>query len=190
MKTASVAAFFFILAALSVGIGAENARAQPSPGNLTVFADQSASSCSVNDTAPGVVTVYVLHTNFSEMLSSDFRVAVSSGFHGTYLNETHAQLGHVGDFRNGISFGYGGCASGPLLLGTMSYQLAGTSEPCSYFDIVAFRLPWPWTEDCSFNDWPAPPLGKLYVNPSPQCPPYCVVATEPTTWGSVKALYR
>jgi hypothetical protein len=172
-----------------VGIDATRAAAQ-APGNITVFGDQAASTCSVTDTAPQVLTLYVFHTNFSGMAISDFRLTASSGFLATYLSETYSQPGHFGDFRNGISFGYGVCANGPLLLGSISYQGHGTSEVCSYLDVVAWRFPWPATEDCIFEDYPAPPLGKLYVNPSPQCQPYCAVATEPTTWGSVKALYR
>jgi hypothetical protein len=179
-----------VLLLLAFLLGARPVSAQ-SPGNITVFADQTASSCSIADVAPGTLTVYVIHTNFSEKNSSDFRVSASSGFHAGYVGESYnPQLGHVGDFQNGISFGYGVCMAGPLLLGTISYQGFGTSESCSYLDVVAWRFPWPDTQDCIFEDYPAPPLGKLVVNPTPQCQPYCLVATEPMTWGSVKALYR
>ena len=167
-----------------------SAIAQDSPGNISVFADNNASSCALLDQNEEQFTVYVFHTNVSGMAFSDFRVTASGGFSATYLNETYAQPGHVGDFRNGISLAYGLCMNGPLLLGSISYQGHGTSASCSYLDVVAWRYPWPATEDCSFEDHPAPPLGKLYVNPSPQCQPFCTVATQPTTWGSVKALYR
>ena len=164
---------------------------QPVPGNITVFADAAALSCSITDQAPGPITLFVFHTNFSEMVTADFRVSESDGFHATYLGET-IEPGHIGDFRGGILFVYGVCRDGPLLLGTISYQGHGTSESCSYVDVVGWNFPWPATSNCNFQDFATSPLGKMYVNPQPgACQTWCgVVPTTQATWGKIKALYR
>jgi len=161
-------------------------------GNITAFADEAASSCSITDQTIEPFTIYVFHTNFSQMLDVYFRVYESPGFHAIYIGESVNGLVSVGDFRNGIGLLYGVCRDGPMLLGTISYQGNGTSEPCSYVDIVGWRASLPLTGDCNFAEYPAPSLGNLYVNPQPgACEPWCdVVTTEPTTWGKVKALYR
>src|SRR5262245_1695725 len=103
--------YFLLLLALSVCRPAQNAFAQPS-GNITVFADPAASVCFANDTGAGTITLYIVHTNFSGMLSSRFRVTESPGFHATYMNETTTVPIHGGDFRSGIFLGYGECQGG------------------------------------------------------------------------------
>ena len=162
------------------------------PGNITIFGDQGATECSLVDSPGGTLTLYVFHTGFSGMLSSDFRVQESSGFHASYVSESIDVPIHDGDFRSGIFLGYGECLGGSILLGTVTYATHGQSEDCSYLDVVEGQIyPWPATESCFFEDSPAPSLGKLYVNPNSSCHPWCVVvATEETTWGKVKALYR
>ncbi|HEX6791743.1 MAG TPA: hypothetical protein VF247_10575 [Candidatus Krumholzibacteria bacterium] len=184
-----VAVLFALITAL---FGSRPVAAQYAPGNITAFADPTGTSCSITDQTPGPFNVYVFHTNFGGMYGVNFRVSESGGFHATYLSETLEAPGHYGDFRNGIDLVYGACRNGPVLLGTISYEGHGTSESCSYLDIVGWHYPWPETGDCIFMDYPAPPLGKLYVNPQPGlCQPWCgVVATAPATWGKVKALYR
>jgi len=165
-----------------------------SPGNITVFADPAGSSCAIVDQVPGLFTLYVLHTNMDGMVSSDFRVIESSGFHATYVNETVPPI-HVGSLQAGISVGYGACVVGPLLLGTITYAGDGTSVPCSTIDVVgnpnSVESSYAWTQSCLFDILAAPQMGSLYVNPQAgQCGPWCALATQPTTWGRVKALYR
>jgi hypothetical protein len=190
----SVVRFLSILFVVHVVVilgGKRIAASQEAPGNITVFADEAAASCSITDQTPGPITVYVMHTNMSGMAVSDFKVAESIGFLATYISETIETIGHVGDFRNGITLAYGTCRDGPLLLGSISYQGHGTSTPCSYLEVVAWRYPWPYTTNCTEHDYQAPPLGRLYVNAQPgECPLWCSVATEQSTWGRVKALYR
>jgi hypothetical protein len=191
LAVVNILSILFLVPVLVVLVSPRIAASQDKPGNITVFADEAGVSCSITDQTPGPITVYVLHTNMSGMAFSDFKVAESSGFLATYVSETIEPGGHVGDFRNGITLGYGSCVNGPLLLGSISYQGVGTSAPCSYLDVVAWRFPWPGTQDCVGDDYPAPPLGRLYVNPQPgECSLWCSVLTEQSTWGQVKALYR
>lgn len=181
--------FLFMLAS---SIGALNSRVvAQQPGNITIFADPAASTCFVEDAGPGTITLFVLHTNFSEMLSSSFRVVESAGFHAIYVSETVSTSVHGGDFRSGIFLGYGECQNGSLLLGKLTYATLGTSEACAYLDVVAGEIyPWPEAQSCLFEAYPAPPLGKLYVNPDGQCQVWCSVPTQASTWGKVKAMYR
>jgi hypothetical protein len=179
------------LAAACVSGASEVAAQYPPSGNITVFADAAGSSCVLLDETSSQFTVYIIHTDSDEKLSSDFRVLESAGFLATYISESILPLGHFGDFRSGISLGYGLCQAGSIMLGSIVYQGQGASAPCSYLDIVAHRFPWPATQACVFSDHESPPLGKLYVNPQPGgCEPWCLVATRQSTWGSVKSLYR
>jgi hypothetical protein len=77
-----------------------------------------------------------------------------------------------------------------LLLATVSYMGYGTSEACSYL-VPAPRIGMNFivVHFCNSGSQPAPAAGPLFVNSNPTCPPWCVVATEKTTWGRVKALY-
>lgn len=73
---------------------------------------------------------------------------------------------------------------------TVTYQLAGTSAPCSYLEIIAHPdSTTPLVSRCDLN-LVEPRVHTLWVNYDHLngCPP--PVATEQTTWGRVKALYR
>jgi hypothetical protein len=74
----------------------------------------------------------------------------------------------------------------------LTYQVVGTSAPCATLEVV----PYPGEDylrawDCSGNAVEARTFGPLWVNYIPSCGSlWCVLATEETTWGRVKALYR
>jgi hypothetical protein len=171
------------------------ASAHAQSGNITVGADASGSSCSIADVTPATFTVFVLHTNFNGATADFLSVTESAGFTATFVAENIPYY-HAGTFRDGVTVVYGECViSGPLLIGTITYQGYGTSAACTKLDTAAnpqigFPTSDPVSENCSFSDYQAPSLGPLYINASSECPPPCVVRTQPTTWGSVKALYR
>lgn len=83
--------------------------------------------------------------------------------------------------------------AGSRMLVTVTYAGLGTSALCSYLDVVAhpnFEHLGILVQTCTFENVPAPTRGRLHVNPNATCAPWCVVSTEETTWGGVKALYR
>jgi hypothetical protein len=128
------------------------------------------------------------------ILGSRFKLIQGPGFSPTYVSESISVQGHVGSVATGIGLSYGACSFGTLLLATVTFQGYGTSTSCSYLDIgpdPALGGPTAITQNCFFDLYLAPSVGKFYVNPeSSQCQPNCTVATRVTTWGGVKALYR
>ena len=139
-----------------------------------------------------------VRTNMTNINSSKFKVVENGGFQATYLSENVLVSSHFGSFRLGIDIAYGSCNTGSLLLGSISYDGHGTSQACSYIDVVANPnppgfFPFPAEQTCAFEWYEAQPIGKLYVNPvEGLCNATCggPVAIEPSTWGRVKMLYR
>jgi hypothetical protein len=163
---------------------------------ISVFADAMGSACSVVDQQESVFTVYIIHHYANCSISVEMSVVEGGGFGATYLNETHLSFVQIGDFRSGIAIGYGEAKNGTILIGTMQYAGHGTSTLCSWLDTSGspnspgIPTPYPLVQDCSFYLYPGTSRGPLYVNPASGCDGWCVVATQPATWGRVKALYR
>jgi hypothetical protein len=188
-----------VLLVAPVSVPAASAQVGAPGGNISVFADPFGSTCFLMDDAPRAFSVYVVHTNVDNsngITATEFAFVTSEGFTATYLSETIHYPTYYGTLAGGISIGFGICALEPGLLATVNYVGHGTSEACSFLDTGPnLTLPYVLTEplaiDCIFNDYPAPSVGRLLVNPAPgQCSPWCVVATQQTTWGRLKALYR
>ncbi len=164
-------------------------------GNISVSADPQGSSCSLQDVAPGLFTVFVVHTNLDSAIAAFLEVTESIGFSATFVEE-NIPYPHFGTFRGGVTVIYGDCvSSSPILIGTITYQGNGTSAPCSMLDTAGdpnsgLPMTYPQSEDCNFTEYPAPSIGPLYINSTSMCPPQCLVRTESRTWGNVKALYR
>jgi hypothetical protein len=171
--------------------------AQNANGSVTLFADESGTTCTLQDTAPGPLMMYVIHRIPEGWgnVACRFSVAASPGFGGTYVGETIHAAFWLGTLRDGIDIAYGQCALDAQLVATITFQGHGTSEPCSYLEIVPHPENWLGAIEvmsCSFETRPAPTLGRLWVNPDGEaCSPWCAtVPTHETTWGGVKALYR
>jgi len=157
-------------------------------GYLSLYSDAALTGCTLSDTAPGVVNVYVtdLVYGFSGLR---FRIAASPGFTGVWLSDT-SPFTTIGNSQTDMSIGMGSCQEGQVLVLTMAYQLFGTST-CSQLSFAAAPatgLSQPICLDCSF-DMECSGYTSLHVNCSGSfgCNPLPV---EPSTWGSVKAFYR
>jgi hypothetical protein len=154
----------------------------PSPGGECTLADKQA----------GQLTAYVIlyfGINVGEMR---FRVETGGGFTGQLLTETYGSLNTIGNVTDGLGVFNLGCPPLERLV-TLTYQTFGTSPPCSYLEV----LPYPgdaeitaW--DCDFNPMSVSTPGTTWVNNNGSCGlVWCsTVATRPSTWGKVKALYR
>jgi hypothetical protein len=153
-------------------------------GDLLILSDTASTDSTLLDGTPRTVNLYVVHAEQSGGATGvDFAVAGASGFTGVWLSETSSYL-TFGTSTTGIAVAYGGCLSEPVLVLTLTYQLFGTSAACSELRIVASSgRPFPLCLEGGgcFFETPCH-AGALHVN--------CSVATEQTTWGRVKALYR
>jgi hypothetical protein len=182
---------------------------------LTVFpsTDKVGDNCSVFEPeGEGTLTVYVIYDNLAVtgIEYAGFRLAQGGGFAGVYLGETYPDIGIAvtGNTQQGMwLLSPNGWYPWPLsrnVLAVVQYTTTGSSPPCSWLEVVG----WPDEEilvsslvDGEYHV--AHTFGKLSINvpesaPEPECPcgaqTWCWsscsgVATEPTTWGRIKALY-
>jgi hypothetical protein len=155
---------------------------------INLYADPGYSVRQAFDTTPGLLKVYVVHEYTSGAVASSFRIAASPGFTGTWVSDSSPFTSILGTSQTGIYMSYGGCVFAPTLILEVTYALSGTSSTCSFLEVVNHPdQPFIMTPDC-FADEPGPARGgKLIVNPNASC---STVATQPTTWGRVKSLYR
>jgi hypothetical protein len=169
-----------ILVALS---GPANAQYPWHGDRLVIFSDEGLTDSTLTDDAPRTVSLYVVHRNFDYGTGVRFATAADPGFTGVWLSETSSHY-TMGKSTTDISVSYGLCRPSPVVVLTMVYQMFGTSESCSklsiapaagFSDAVCFSH-----GGCFYEN--ACQTGALHVN--------CPVATESTTWGRVKALYR
>jgi hypothetical protein len=138
--------------------------------------------------------VYVYHRGNANVTGSAFRIGSGGGFTGEFVSVTFGAGFLVqGNIEEGVAVAYDGCVNGwSLHVATITYAVFGTSQSCSYLEIL------PYTEGgaietygCDFVMEPATGNTRLIVNHEPSCGPlWCVLSTEATTWGKVKALYR
>ena len=149
---------------------------------LAIFADEGLTQSTLEDNVPRIASLYVLDSG-DYSTGVIFATEPSPGFTGVWLGDVSDFL-VFGNSQTSISIGYGSCHPLPVVALTMTYQLLGTSvcselritppdgTPC----VLSPDTGCAWLEHCITD------LGHLGVN--------CPVATESTTWGSVKALYR
>lgn len=181
-----------LLLSLAVLCVAGLAMAQPNVGSIGVFSDAGASSCDITDVG-GLVTAYIVHVNAAQANTSRFKLEPTGvGLTLVGENVTSGMLS-LGNVSNGITITYGSCRTTyPLLLVTLSYIGSGTTVGCGKLSIVADpAVPAGQVQiiDCSANErYIGAVAGSALVSTDGSCG--CDIATEPTSWSKVKALYQ
>lgn len=152
---------------------------------LHIYSDTALTETSINDDTPRIVNFYVVEKgSFQGATGARFAVEPGPGFTGVWLSDTTTHF-KVGSSPTDVSVAYAACIPPPILVLTMSYQLFGTSSPCSELRIVPpdhFQCAISSDMDCLFVEACITDLRTLTAN--------CPVPTQPSTWGRVKALYR
>ncbi len=161
---------------------------------LNIFSDAQGTNCLVSDIQPGIITVYVFHSTIGAT-ASQFRIATDAGFTGSYISHQVASpFLEMGTPPVDYSVAYCCfCYTGSFLVATISYLGLGTSAPCSHISIEpAPTSPIPGEVaviDCDFELAVPNTSGPAVVNYT-NCAAWCIGATESSTWGRIKALYR
>jgi len=143
-----------------------------------LYTDGSGSSCELG--AAGFNTTATVVEKFS-LGSTGCRLKAilpaGSNFFGFTTNFVP-----IGNLTSDLSLGYGQCLNGTIPLGTLAAILA----PGTITVTAADAYPNIIITDCNFGEYPATG-GFAYVAGTGPCGE---IATEQSTWGSVKALYR
>jgi hypothetical protein len=161
-------------------------------GYLAIHGDEQGTSCDIANPAPGaLVTVYVFHEfgiPGESAAESRFRIEVPSGWSFITFTAT-AGYTPVGDARSDLSVGYPACVSAPVKIGSVLYISTPGAPPCTQLRMEPpDRFPSILAFDCSFVEYSTVGQGVV-INPQGSCCCQCL-ATEPSTWGRVKGLYR
>ncbi len=174
--------FFFLLLISSVAMA----------DHIGLFKDASGSSCNLG--SPGFnTTATMIHKFSAGATGSRFKVAFPPGSSFFAFN---TQFTPVGLLTMDLSLGYGQCLSGCIVLGSIVAILGAgqaTVLPADTFPNIIYT-------NCLFAELPATG-GQAYVGGSENCSEVlqmqgnavladCTVAVAPSTWGSVKSLYR
>jgi hypothetical protein len=166
-----------------------------SPPHIEIVRSVAIGFCDIADAQPGLATVSVV-MRFSDTptIGAAFRIGSGGGFAGVLVSEDYPDSWY-GNVTDGVQVGWRFCRDSrpPFELVRLTYQLDGTSAPCSFLEV----LPYPGqssilAQDCNGDVFPARTSGYMWINWEPSCGhQWCsILATEPTTWGRVKALYR
>ncbi len=148
----------------------------PSTGNgesrVEIYADQSASSCSLSDAAVGPLDVYVFLRPGGGATGLEFSAPKPACFTGVYLGES-VETGFlsIGNSQDGISIALTSCRADDLVrIMKVSYGGMGTTLPCCQYPV----LPAPSKSDiivvdCFFSELACTGL-SLTINEQPECP--------------------
>ncbi len=167
-------------------------------GVIGVYTDQMASGCEITDGGQGVVTLYVVQTLGAGVAAVVFMVQPSAGFGATYITDSHPFELFIGNSQTGISVAYGECLSGTIVVIGVTYLFLGTSDTCSYLDVVGVPDDPHYPDDPVVADCELPPAGpnkhpiqgtRFMVNPDETCRCVLPVPVRESTWGQIKSLY-
>jgi hypothetical protein len=158
--------------------------------SIGIYEDPQALICQISDPGgPSTKLIYIVHTNELAVPvgGSAWKLEWDAGMTMTWISDTSPYF-RVGNAQDGISIAYVPCASGTFLIDTVSMMSAGTSAPCSRFRLGPHPSMGLSILRCSsFDPLPFVP-GEGIVNANASCA--CTVATEQTSWGAIKSLYR
>lgn len=166
-------------------------------GRVELYSDASLSQCTLTDTSPAIADIYVFHkmstwTIIDGASGITFRLGSSAGFTGGWLEDIIPPgLVASGSSQTGIAVGYGCWHNTDVMVLRARYQMQGTSQPCSFVEVLP-QPGHPWIETMTCGYWDFLPVDgdRIQVNPDASCPCEIPVATQSTTWGRIKAMYR
>lgn len=152
--------------------------------HIGVYTDASGSSCNLGNIAGqfSFGGAHIVQTTTTGATGSRFKVTFPVGT--TFVGFTTAYV-PVGTLNTDISLGYGTCLFGTFELGTINaIYTAGTGklEKADLQPKIIYT-------DCNFGEYEATG-GYFYISTTPGLCEDPALATEPSTWGQVKALYR
>jgi len=161
-------------------------------GTLELFGDRSATSCLLAHT-PFIESVYVIQTGgLATTGVGVFSAPKPACFNAVWIGDVNPPAGtKIGSSQTSITVAVGVCRPLPAVILEIQYLAGGTSTPCCIYNLALMPgIPLKYT-GCDFGERPMI-LGphSVTINPDPSCACDAPLATEPSTWGRVKSLYR
>jgi hypothetical protein len=156
---------------------------------LGVFEDQAGFDIAITDVVAGSKSVYIVHHSDAGATFSEFLVNANQTTFTYVSTEIGVGFLSLGEANTGIMIAYPNCLLGTFVACKVNYDALGTTAPCALITMDEDPNAVPPARiyvDCLGN---ARSFlgGQLVVNPDLSCDPN---ATQPATWGSIKALYH
>jgi hypothetical protein len=158
-------------------------------GDLSAYADDTGSNCNITVPGSGTLNVYLVHKFSDGGGATGVRFKATFPASGVILATfVGTPFSAIGTAQSDLSVGYGGCITTTTSIGYLLFSVTGAVAACSYVSFVAPDGHADVTAtDCGFTEFHLK-TGQGIMNPDGTC--QCDIATEPTSWGKVKALYR
>lgn len=180
-----------LLIALGIVMSASLALAQPG-GMIGLYQDAAGTDCNYEDVAPGLATIYVVHTLVAGATASQFKVQ-NNGWTATFISfsATPPNLYNPNpDIFSDAAFAYTQCVQGPWLIGSMAWFAGGTGPACASLEVLPANGQ---TDVLAADCQPSPQFiigtgGTLTISDDGTCP--CEISTEETNWSKIKGLYQ
>lgn len=179
----------FVLTVAILTLGASQAFAQADI--LGLYADQAMNECNITIPVNIPTTMYVMHNSTSGATASQFQLSDprTATFITTGVNLASGSYIAIGDPFTGVSVAYTACLTGTFGVYNISFLALGVALPnCTYItlgpDPVSGKTQ---IADCNFFEIEVTGAQAI-LNADGTCD--CDVATQETTWGKVKSLYR
>jgi hypothetical protein len=162
---------------------------------IELYADVNRASCSISEPiSPPIVQVHVFITGPTSVTGVRFKAPKPACWVGaTWLGDM-TTYGGIGNSQTDWSVGFGQCLSTTpaAYVGAISYLISNQAQPCC--EVTAVPSIEFVITDCTAN-FVEHELGTtkpLIVNPDQSCgcQSGLTTATEASTWGRVKSLYR
>jgi hypothetical protein len=174
---------------------------------LDLYADQGMTQCSLSDTSPGLKFVHVFLSGPASATAVGFiaprppcwqgatwvgdALPGARAISGNTQTEFFTTLYEV----PGTDPNANPCKVPPVLVCSVLFVTTGAALPCCEMSVAP--IPHPvgsflhlYYHDCFFDEKPLAVGQKVTINPDASCPCGLPVATEQSTWGRVKSLYR
>jgi hypothetical protein len=183
------------LVLLGTLIGPQLTFASGGAARVDVYADMAKSACSLSDVGiyPPVLFVYYFFNGPDTGTLVRFRATKPASWtNATWAGDTSPDIA-IGSTQSDWSAAFGACLHTPVYVGKTAYVIAGAGGQTACATITAqaplggFEFVW---VDCNFAEFPLVSGSSVAINPNASCPCQLPVATQPTSWGRVKSLYR
>jgi len=171
-------------------------------GRIGLYTDQIGTNCMIEDSAPGVVEIYIVVDRIVSGISAiQFAAPVPGCWTGaTWLADVWPWDLVIGDtqFRNpgGVAI-WMSCHGQTVYIGKMLINAQGSAQPCCEYPIVKAddghpEVPTPIVTDCQVPNAALHGIqpSSAVVNGDASCFCFLAIPVETATWGRVKSLYE
>ena len=186
MKTLLVVVFVVLSAASAAAQG----------GIVGVYVDAFGTDCTIEDTLPGVMIVWIVHSDPGGAVGIEFRATVPACWTGaSWIGDLTGDCVNIDPQNSQVGMGcpYPSCTTDPITVVGIQIFTAATGPACCAYPVEPSLLSVVDpnninVEKCDGSN--AAATGQFaVVNANSTCPCGATVSTQHATWGAIKSAY-